>query len=187
MRFTLITSVLLSTSFASLHAASVSHNNNNNHRLGNYTQHQTLAVADITGQYGIEGYFRFTATSGGVEVFLNITGLDDYEEGPNGNYPYHIHTDPISKKDCETAKGHLNPNLILNQVCDLKRMNSTCEVGGLAEKHGSLRSTGRPVIKTYIDSQFSFEDAAYSMVGRSVVIHDSTKKKLACGTVVLKN
>ncbi|EGG05387.1 Cu/Zn superoxide dismutase [Melampsora larici-populina 98AG31] len=144
---------------------------------------QREAIAYVDGEFGVKGYVKFIAPykSDEVKVILSITGLDKYS-GTTGPFPYHVHVNPIQGKNCETALGHLNPYKLPEIVaCDPVDVN-TCEVGDLSGKHGKL-TAARPY-RSYIDSQLKFTPEEISFVGRSVVIHDANKKRIACGTIV---
>ncbi|KAH9818725.1 Cu/Zn superoxide dismutase [Melampsora americana] len=144
---------------------------------------QREAIAYVDGEFGVKGYVKFIAPykSDEVKVIISIAGLDKYS-GATGPFPYHVHVNPIKNKDCESALGHLNPfKLPETEVCNPKDFKS-CEVGDLSGKHGKL--TPAKPFRSYIDSQLKFSPEEFSFVGRSVVIHDSNKKRIACGTIV---
>lgn len=144
---------------------------------------QREAIAYVDGEFGVKGYIKFIAPykSDEVKVILSITGLDKYS-GPTGPFPYHIHVNPIKDKNCESALGHLNPYKLPEIVaCDPVDVN-TCQVGDLSGKHGKL--TAAKPVRSYVDSQLKFSPKEISFVGRSVVIHDSNKKRIACGTIM---
>lgn len=150
---------------------------------------ERVAVAKVAGNFGVSGYFKFVAPRGieEVKVILSVSGLGTYNHGPSGqNFTYHVHTDKVGEgHNCLATKGHLNPNNLPETViCDPKDL-STCEPGDLSGKHGKLSAEGTATVKrSYIDSQLRFTPPQWSMVGRSVVIHDSEKNRIACGNVV---
>lgn len=143
-----------------------------------------VAVASVTGSQGVSGYFQFISAykSSEVKVIYRITGLDTYKSDV---FTYHVHTNPVGpNNDCAATLEHLNPvRLPETEVCEPQNL-ATCEVGDLSGKHGKL-FPGKSVERSYIDSQLRFDNPAYSMVGRSVVIHDAQKNRIACGNVIL--
>lgn len=152
--------------------------------IGN-TNCKRYASAYVTGS-GIHGHFLFSsdAHQEDVRVRLNIEGLES-SALVGRHYHYHVHVNPVGKyHDCDATGGHLNPaNLLESTVCNPKDLE-TCQVGDMSTKHGDIIGGTTPIQHSYLDSQLRFAPADYSMVGRSVVIHNSEKKRIACGNVV---
>ncbi|KAG0139968.1 hypothetical protein CROQUDRAFT_395959 [Cronartium quercuum f. sp. fusiforme G11] len=144
------------------------------------------ASAHVTGNYGVSGHFLFTseAHQEDVRVRLKIEGLGSHNLAGQ-HYHYHVHVKPLDEThDCDSTGGHLNPaKLPETTVCKPKKLE-TCQFGDLSTKHGDLIGGTTPIEHSYLDSQLRFGPADISMVGRSVVIHDPTMKRIACGNVV---
>ncbi|MBW0479056.1 hypothetical protein O181_018771 [Austropuccinia psidii MF-1] len=147
-----------------------------------YGYGETHAKAHVSSPNGgpVQGVFDFrmlNATS--VQVSLSVSGLDSIV--PSGDHPYHIHTNPITNNDCETAGTHLSPNGIPDQSrCDPK-VPKACQEGNLSGKHGNLPGGQSRVQRTYTDDYLRFSPQSQSILGRAVVIHNSDGTRIACG------
>ncbi|ORX92836.1 Cu,Zn superoxide dismutase-like protein [Basidiobolus meristosporus CBS 931.73] len=140
------------------------------------------AQADVN-QNGVVGSFVFTPDAKGVKVDISI------KEGLNDTFMYHVHEKQITGTNCTTAGGHLDPAKVgvvaANYKCNPADL-STCEVGDLTGKWGTLNTTTPSF--SYVDPTLSLEDhgANNSVVGLSVVIHrmDQTKTRIACANIL---
>ena len=68
-----------------------------------------------------------------------------------------------------------------NSTMTTAQKNSLCEVGDLSGKHGAMSGT---VSTVYSDGNLPLY-GTNSVVGRSVVIHDSSGARVSCANVVL--
>jgi Cu/Zn superoxide dismutase len=109
-----------------------------------------------------------------------------------------VHTDPVVKGDCASAKGHYNPTNICvdpscnyTQHCDASNIGqANCELGDLAGKHGPLtlnQGSGALPRMRYIFSDLSLPLAGpNSVVERSIVLHaaDLGADRVACANLI---
>jgi hypothetical protein len=104
---------------------------------------------------------------------------------------YHVHVTPIaggvaSGQECSVASvgGHFNPRGVVG-TCDSSKP-STCEVGDLSGKHGSL--IGLETVDTSYSDDSIVLSGGEMVVGRSIVIHknDGTNSRWVCANVVWK-
>ncbi|ORX92835.1 Cu,Zn superoxide dismutase-like protein [Basidiobolus meristosporus CBS 931.73] len=141
------------------------------------------AGADIN-QNGVVASFAFTPDGRDVKVTVDVkSGLNSSEQ-----YLYHVHEKPVTAENCTSAGGHLDPARVgtaATYKCNAADL-STCEVGDLSGKWGTLNTTTPSF--SYVDPTLSLEDhgANNSVVGLSVVIHrmDQTKTRIACANIL---
>ncbi|CAI8031417.1 hypothetical protein GBAR_LOCUS17832 [Geodia barretti] len=145
------------------------------------------AVARINAR-GITGTITFT------EVDENTTRIVANLQGLSGNHGWHIHELPIDQTvspdlQCLSswAGPHydpLNARANLNYATDCSTSNpSSCEAGDLAGRLGPLPANGQ---LDAMDTTGNIDlDGFYSIVGRSVVIHQvGTNVNFECGSII---
>ena len=129
----------------------------------------------------VTGTVTFTATSGGIRIVADITGLTP------GRHGFHIH----EKGDCggkgaENAGGHFNPTNQRHGSPD----NFARHVGDLGNVHANEHGHAR---YERIDSAITFE-GANNIIGRSIVVHageddfhtqptGNSGARVACGVI----
>ncbi|KAH9456999.1 hypothetical protein Pst134EA_020903 [Puccinia striiformis f. sp. tritici] len=143
-----------------------------------------VATASVVGP-GIEGTFHFRRMSNekGKTTLVNIkvTGLKAGDK-----YHYHIHNDPIDKSgNCDSAHGHFNPTNSAVSKCPTTHRGQ-CETGDLSGKYGQLvGNASDPEVSTrYIDSALKLTSSKRGILQKSIVIHNSEMKRIACGTIL---
>ncbi|POW02155.1 hypothetical protein PSTT_11986 [Puccinia striiformis] len=146
-----------------------------------------VATASVVGP-GIEGTFHFRRMSNekGKTTLVNIkvTGLKAGDK-----YHYHIHNDPIDKSgNCDSAHGHFNPTNSAVSKCPTTHRGQ-CETGDLSGKYGQLvGNASDPEVSTrYIDSALKLTSSKRGILQKSIVIHNSEMKRIACGTHVARS
>ncbi|KAI8055317.1 superoxide dismutase [Syncephalis plumigaleata] len=116
---------------------------------------------------------RFVFETGNNYVLFN--GLINPGLKVNVSYPYHIHQLPVpADGNCDGTGDHLDP------------YNHQCEMGDLSGKFGPIVGWDNPRMSAY---PFLHNDTTLTMTGensivnRSVVIHDPSGARIACGTI----
>ncbi|KAA1074274.1 hypothetical protein PGT21_003649 [Puccinia graminis f. sp. tritici] len=117
-------------------------------------------------------------------VAIMFSGLAEGQE-----FTYFIHEKPIANNDCNTAGDHWNPaardTWSASYRCDARRPG-LCEAGDLSGKHGKLKGTGTsqaPVV-TYYDLSLKLTYSRRGMLGKSLVVYDSSNKPILCGNII---
>lgn len=117
-----------------------------------------------------QGYENATTT-----ITVSLTGL------LNLTNPWHVHNFPVVD-GCQATStgGHYDPfsRAGLYMTC---LDHSICEVGDLSTKHGRFNTSS--VSQTYMDTNLNLF-GAYSVVGRSIVIHRSDGSRYACADIL---
>lgn len=140
----------------------------------------SIARAELsTGD--IEGIIEFTVPNKTVFVNFDIVGLPEGK----GPFIYHIHQYPVPQDgNCTGTGGHLNP-FNGTTTCNSTDI-STCQVGDLSGKHGSIASDLTCFEAKYYDPYLSLnpDDVAY-FGNLSVVVHDASEARIACANITL--
>ncbi|CAG8621850.1 9003_t:CDS:2 [Ambispora leptoticha] len=123
----------------------------------------------VTGIITFQGYYDNTTKKTSTVIKVDIhSGLNNH----TGVYPYHIHVNPITNGNCTTAGGHLDPKNVTDAYTCAPPNLVACQLGDLSGKYGKLIPDSEGKNKTSeVDEFLSWTDEAYSMLGRSVVIH----------------
>ena len=145
---------------------------------------RAVAVFQGTMGVGVSGrvdFYQATSTSP-TQVVIGLSGLTA-TAGALGQY--HVHEKPVDWYDpagpCSSSStgGHFNPMSAVGK-CDPTKPES-CELGDLSGKHGAV--TGVSLQTQYTDT-FLPLSGAYSIVGRSLVLHDSTGNRYVCANII---
>jgi len=121
------------------------------------------AVAVLRGDKAVSGIVHFTQESedGPTTISYEITGND-----ANGTKGFHIHTLGDNTNGCTSAGPHYNPyNKNHGAPEDSER-----HVGDM----GNVKTDGQGVAKGEIKDSHIKLIGPYSIIGRTVVIHDGT-------------
>ncbi|ORY81983.1 hypothetical protein BCR37DRAFT_393029 [Protomyces lactucae-debilis] len=144
------------------------------------------------------GYFRFypkTTQSGATPVAHIEIKLTNFVNSTAGNFSYHIHQNRVPDIitnpaiDCMQAGGHLNSKGVADTViCDHEHPD-LCQDGDLSGKYGKVpalqvASPAKTWRIKFDDPFLAFTTEGNGIVGRSVVVHDKDKKRLACANIV---
>jgi Cu-Zn family superoxide dismutase len=134
----------------------------------------------------IKGYVLFQDVPGGTAVYVNITGLPEYqpakgEQAPIGPHGFHIHelgncNEGFSEEPFKDTGGHWNPT---NQPH-----------GNHAGDFPVLFSNNGKSIMSFFTNKFKVQD----IIGKSIIIHENpddyrsqpsgnSGKKIACGII----
>ncbi|OMJ20792.1 Cell surface superoxide dismutase [Cu-Zn] 4 [Smittium culicis] len=111
---------------------------------------------------------------------------------PNSIYNYHVHVLPVpTNGSCAATLLHFDPTgknkLDGTYKCNPADIKGTCEYGDLSGYFGPafVNSTGEVYEKTFQIDYLSLDPTSdVSILGRSVVIHNSTGGRIACGNLV---
>ena len=154
--------------------------------LGDIALAPSAAVAAFSGDAGgsVHGalVFEEIGDSNGVGVLVSgsFAGLPD-----TAPLSYHVHTSPIADGgDCSSTGGHFDPTGagIDFDRCTADADAGECEAGALAEKHGTLPADAACVGFAEFGVRVR-GGTQRSVVGRSVVIHDSMGNRVACANI----
>ncbi|KAG8917984.1 hypothetical protein FRC00_012995, partial [Tulasnella sp. 408] len=151
---------------------------------------------------GIRAIVDFTGYGDGRGTYVKVEvyeGLRSDDAQGNGPYSYHIHTNPVSADgNCTSTKGHLDPLTVTDAVTCNPDTPEYCEEGDLSGKHGKMNGTTDGTVNAfgYTDEflrffpEFNGETLLIncfpeelSILGRSIVIHDRNKTRIACGNI----
>lgn len=138
---------------------------------------------------GIRANIDFTGYADGRGTYVKVEvyqGLMSDDAQGNGPYSYHIHTNPVSADgNCTSTKGHLDPLTVTDAVTCNPDDPSYCEEGDLSGKHGKMNGTTEGTVSAfgYTDDFLRFWPEQLSILGRSIVIHDRNKTRIACGNI----
>jgi Cu/Zn superoxide dismutase len=150
----------------------------------------TASFVPRTSTETVDGFIRFTQESPGgmTRVDVNLTGTvgfcpNDQVGGCNFGQ-YHIHefpvdpTNPNGNCSIHSVGGHYNP---LNKpICNYETRGD-CELGDLSGKFGIISES--IFTQTYSDNNLPLS-GPYSIIGRSVVIHDMQGARWVCSTIM---
>ncbi|KAG9039781.1 hypothetical protein FRB95_007208 [Tulasnella sp. JGI-2019a] len=177
--------VILSLLSASLSAALPSHKRQQQKALSTL-----YARADVVNKAkGINASFEFTGYTDGRGTFVKVqvdSGLLANTSLP-GPFLYHIHTNPVGEDgNCTAALGHLDPLAVSESLACDPYFPQYCQEGDLSSRHGKLNGTLDGSIDAfgYTDNYLRFFPEAFSILGRSIVIHSANKTRLACGNII---
>lgn len=144
------------------------------------------ATATFKGKNGITGEVKFASQKdGSTRIFTDVINLSAANNpGPKG-FKWHVHISAVGGGgDCAATGAHLNPTGVSDEfVCDPAHPEK-CQVGDMAGKHGSFGAKHANK-HDHSDKELRFDKKEFSPVGRSVVIHDKDKNRIACATVEL--
>jgi len=113
------------------------------------------------------------------------SGLTD--EAHFGPFSYHVHTNPIGPDGDRTkALSHLDPYNVTESIVCNPKFKQFCQEGDLSGKHGKLEGTPHGSIPkfSYTDRYVRFFPEEASILGRSIVIHNANKTRIACGNII---
>ena len=103
---------------------------------------------------------------------------------------YHVHTNPINSSlaaadSCSVGSvgGHFNPKGVTG-TCN-PAQPETCEYGDLSGKVGGLAGLSSLVAKEYTVADVPLSGAD-SIVGRSIVVHDTAGGRWVCASIVMQ-
>ncbi|ORY81984.1 superoxide dismutase [Protomyces lactucae-debilis] len=142
-----------------------------------------------------QGYIHFTSANVNDGINEMIVGIRLFNfDASIGNFSYHIHEKPVPEritdpgKDCLVAGGHFDTNGITDtHVCDMNNKHA-CQVGDLSGKYDKIqvyRVKTRSSVYRHIYSDERLQvDVGSGISGRSVVIHDNAKKRIACANIL---
>ncbi|XP_065174498.1 uncharacterized protein LOC135804536 isoform X2 [Sycon ciliatum] len=160
------------------------------------------SYAPVTGdiyltQWAYSGQTNLTATDYRLNGYSDTQLLINVKRASStSNHNFHVHVNrippyPYNKSPCQElyAGGHYNPlEVNISTVSGYLSACSPgaelrCEVGDLSGKTGQLNVDGSPRFSTVA---FLPLEGPYSIMGRSIVIHDpnSGAGRLACGNIV---
>lgn len=159
------------------------------HHAGPFSKAPSVAVASINLR-GVVGYVRFeTLDENRTRVSTNFTGLPlQGSAGLNWHvhrFPVDLTLDPAQRCLNDYVGGHYDPLAVRSNpsyTTDCNPQNRTaCEVGDLTGKFGQLKNG-------YFNN--STDDTGLldlggrrGIVGRSIVVHDSTGANFVCATI----
>ncbi|XP_023276361.1 uncharacterized protein LOC111665549 [Seriola lalandi dorsalis] len=146
-------------------------------------------VTAAVNMRGIKGYFSFRQASpfDTTELRVNLTNLQ------NKVGPYHVHQFPVpsvrspQSSQCSNASvgGHLNPFQVNTADPSYPRVTGSThdryEIGDLSAKHMSLANRNE-VDEVFTDFNLPLF-GQNSIVGRSVVIHQTNGDRYACASI----
>ena len=115
--------------------------------------------------------------SAAVRVSVELEGL------PAGDVSYHVHSLGVAPGEGVGATaGHWNPldSPNLGDACNPQDDAEACEAGDLSGKHGALAG---PAACTAYDDYGIALSGVRSVVGRSIVVHNSTGARVAGATL----
>jgi Cu/Zn superoxide dismutase len=115
--------------------------------------------------------------SAAVRVSVELEGL------PRGDTFYHVHILPVAPGEGLAATlGHWNPldSPNMGDACNPQDDAEDCEAGDLSGKHGAL--AGPAACTTYDDYGIALSGVR-SVVGRSIVVHNSEGTRVAGATL----
>ncbi|PVV01199.1 hypothetical protein BB560_004392 [Smittium megazygosporum] len=158
------------------------------------------AVATMKSSNGVSGEFNFSARTAGhppVNLQMEISGIKEDEY-----YTYHIHEKAVPRNgSCKDTGDHLDP-LAVNKKdgkysCKPSRLLKTCELGDLAGIYGNATRNSKSkdtykksVVLNYLimdNGSLSEADAKFNVLGRSIVIHDKSNNRIACGNITIQD
>ena len=128
-------------------------------------------VATFSGE--VKGEVRCTPTYGGSLLSVRLEGMHGIAGG------YHIHRYPVNNGDCMSTGGHYNPYNADQSQSPATGLGSydQYEVGDLSGLFGALNG------KTTVGfTRFDANLRCDSILGRSVAIHRTDKKRWQCAT-----
>jgi len=143
----------------------------------------------LFNQGGVTGWMSFTQQmDGSIFIYTAIRS-----ERPVGgwhvhNLPVDFTSDPAGR--CIGAGGHYDPSNRFgsssNYSVDCTESNPLrCEAGDLSGKFGCLVTSGNA---SYVSADEELQlQGRYSIIGRSVVIHNPDGSRLACGNIVIED
>ncbi|OLY82440.1 Cell surface superoxide dismutase [Cu-Zn] 6 [Smittium mucronatum] len=147
-----------------------------------------------TGGDQVSGEFifynkRVASDSNALQLQLDVTikGMV-----PNSNYYYHVHVLPVpANGSCTATLGHFDPTgnnkMDGKYKCDPKNITGTCEYGDLTGYEGAatVAKAGDVYTASYGLQYLSLDsESANSIIGRSVVIHNSMDVRISCGNII---
>ncbi|KAJ1918667.1 Superoxide dismutase [Mycoemilia scoparia] len=113
----------------------------------------------------------------------------DYLVNKSESYMWHIHENPVAAddltSDCTSVGGHFNPTgIVKGTKCDPNNPAKTCEMGDLAGVYGNI--TGSKLTGSFKTNSLGLYDPTkLAKAGTSIVVHNSSGKKICCGTINL--
>jgi len=148
-----------------------------------------LKASVLFNQGGVTGWISFTQQqSGAILIETNVRSEREVGGWHVHNFPVDFTTNPADR--CAGAGGHYDPSNRLGAAVNYSVNCSIyaqlqCEAGDLSGKYGHLVITGGA---TYISNDDELQlQGQYSIMGRSVVIHNPDGTRLACGNIVIEN
>ena len=150
-----------------------------------------LRASVLFNQGGVTGWMSFTQQRSGATVIIET---NIRSERPVGgwhvhNFPVDFTIDPADR--CYGAGGHYDPSDRVGAAANYSvecNLNTPlrCEAGDLSGKFGCLVTTSAASIVSYTSNDDELQlQGQYSIIGRSVVIHNPDGSRLACGNIVI--
>ncbi|KAG8990691.1 hypothetical protein FRB90_001659 [Tulasnella sp. 427] len=133
----------------------------------------------------IRAQFDITGYTDGRGTYIKMEGFEGLSSA-NGPYAYHVHTNPVSADgNCTSTMGHLDPLSVTDVVVCDPASPEYCEEGDLSGKHGKVNGTADGSVNAFgfTDEFLRFFPEELSILGRSIVIHDRNKTRIACGNI----
>jgi Cu/Zn superoxide dismutase len=145
--------------------------------MGKFSPRKAVAKFDVANV--AKGTITFSQMSMTSPTHVMV----DLMEMKGGAAGYHVHMYPMASAAAgcgpESTGGHFNPNNGATPCNPLISYN--CEYGDLSGKHGSL-SAGTASSQSYFDFDLPMFGKD-SIIGRSVVIHNSAGSRVACANI----
>ncbi|KAJ1930449.1 hypothetical protein IWQ60_000315 [Tieghemiomyces parasiticus] len=119
-----------------------------------------------------------------------MMGYALYNLQPHQTYSYHVHVSPVgANHNCTATGGHYDPYSVNKDAstykCDGTQSKTTCELGDLSGRFGSIKANGDGVAMSpqlFIDSYLSVSNMN-PVHGRSIVLHNGKGDRVACGNI----
>ncbi|KAJ1979441.1 hypothetical protein H4R35_001516 [Dimargaris xerosporica] len=144
-----------------------------------------INMAGITGR--VEFYKPQKCGTTTTHIKYQFDGLAAGDSAP---YKYHIHVSPVGENNnCTATGGHYDPHSAATTYAPYTctpgvTPQDHCEVGDLSGKHGSLAPTAEaPQVSGQYDDDYVKFTPDNTVIGRSIVIHNSKGDRIACANI----
>ncbi|KAH9459722.1 hypothetical protein MJO28_004609 [Puccinia striiformis f. sp. tritici] len=119
-----------------------------------------------------------------TEVLVHYTAFLSGKE-----YTYSIHEKSVTNNDCSTVGEIWNPKNWNVKDPSYKcnpQLPSRCAAGDLSGQHGTLRGNGvgETSLPKYYDTSLPLTYSPQGILGKSVVVRDSSNQVVLCGNIV---
>ncbi|KAH9459725.1 hypothetical protein MJO29_003691 [Puccinia striiformis f. sp. tritici] len=139
------------------------------------------ASAYMKSKDGLKAIFLFAPEGDTIKVAIEYSGIPVGQQ-----FALHIHEKPFTNGDCSTAGGFWNPTqstLKAPGSCP-RQAPGHCSSGDLSGKHGKLPGHGAKTMPfTFSDPSLKILATAHGIIGKTVMIHDSTGAPIACDII----
>ena len=147
------------------------------------------------------GIVRLEGSVRGSVVFRQASGSNDtsimmrlFYSQPLGSLTYHVHENHVLGNTanigdrCAASGGHFDPlnassSLNYSSECSVAS-SELCEVGDLSGKHGSLSAVSGRFLNVFLTDTYLPLSGVNSIIGRSVVFHNSSGNRIACSNIL---